>query len=241
MRRRHSRSDAFSSGSQTFGLIEVGGGVRNSPAGARSRIEVVPETPTISVTKPIGGCFLFLLVAVATAAAGQCENFEILAKPNERAAAELVASLGLGPTGQWAAGMVVLNGCGGKPGDAAAAATWFRRAAEQGYAGGQSALGWLYSTGRGVPLNYRAAAQWLRRAAEQGDAFGQRLLGFLYAFGWGVPQDYVVAHQWLNLAAASGDELAREGRDSLAADMTRDQLEAAQRAAREWTALRERN
>ena len=135
--------------------------------------------------------------------------------------------------------MVVLNGCGDTPGDDDAAVTWFRRSAERGFAKGQSALGWMYARGRGVVQDNADAIYWLRRAAEQGDAFGQRLLGLHYVIGQGVPQDSSLAHQWLNLAAARGDDTARAARDGLAVDMTRDQLEAAQRAAREWTPVRE--
>ena len=52
--------------------------------------------------------------------------------------------------------------------DYSAAALWFRKAAEQGYAHAQSNLGALYRGGRGVPEDYTEAVMWFRKAAEQG-------------------------------------------------------------------------
>jgi len=53
-----------------------------------------------------------------------------------------------------------------------------------------------------------------------------------------VPQDFVQAHMWYNLAASdlTGDdrELAAKNRDSLAEEMTSEQIAEAQRLAREW-------
>ena len=44
----------------------------------------------------------------------------------------------------------------------------YRRAAEQGYAGAQSNLGFMYGKGRGVPLDYVQAHMWLNLATKQG-------------------------------------------------------------------------
>ena len=69
------------------------------------------------------------------------------------------------------------------------AVSWFRRAAEQGYAPGQTALGFMYSTGRGVGQNYEAAFQWSLRAANQGNVPAQFNLGNMYRDGRGVARD----------------------------------------------------
>ena len=53
---------------------------------------------------------------------------------------------------------------------------WYRKAAEQGVAEAQRALGCLYLMGAGVPEDSHEAAMWLRRAAEKGDAEAQQLL-----------------------------------------------------------------
>ena len=110
----------------------------------------------------------------------------------------------------------------------------FRLAAEQGDASAQSALGFKYDIGEGVPQDYAEAVRWYRLAAEQGDASAQRGLGFNYATDQGVPQDDVSAHMWLNLAAAAGGAGAREAREMVAQNMTREQIAEAQARAREW-------
>ena len=88
--------------------------------------------------------------------------------------------------------------------------------------------------GQGVAVDEREGVAWYRRAAEQGNSGGQFGLGMAYAIGAGVPQDYVDAHKWLNLAASRGHDRAREQRDNVAGEMTREQLAEAQRRAREW-------
>jgi hypothetical protein len=118
--------------------------------------------------------------------------------------------------------------------DYAAAAKWYRRAAEQGNAGAQYNLGVMYYQGRGVPQDDAAAAKWYRLAAEQDYASAQRNLGVMYYNGQGVPQDYIQAHIWFNLAASEGDDKSREVRDLVAKIMTPDQIAEAQRLAREW-------
>ena len=57
--------------------------------------------------------------------------------------------------------------------DTAAAALWFRKAAEQGDAGAQFQLAALYCTGTGVVRNLTEAVKWYRRSAEQGDRYAQ--------------------------------------------------------------------
>ena len=121
------------------------------------------------------------------------------------------------------------------------AAKWFRRAGDQGDALAQFYLGVMYNEGRGVPQDYAEAAKWYRLAAEQGDAQAQYNLGLSYARGEGVTPDPVAAHMWLNLAAAHfpasdnrGRMAATKNRDSVASEMTSDQLVEAQRRAREW-------
>ncbi len=110
--------------------------------------------------------------------------------------------------------------------------------AEQGDASAQDNLGSMYYNGRGVSQDYKEALRWYRAAAEQGDASAQYGLGFMYYNGQGVPQDYIQAHMWYNLAASdlTGDdrEVAVKNRDSLAENMTSEQIAEAQRLAREW-------
>jgi uncharacterized protein len=125
-----------------------------------------------------------------------------------------------------------------------AAATIFHPLADLGNARAQSYLGFMYSTGRGVPQNYVAAAIWYRRAAEQGDATAQYMLGLMYDKGQGVAQDYIEAHKWLNLATAHAPPKAREYsariRDAVATKMTRGEIGVARKEAVEWAPVFER-
>jgi TPR repeat protein len=90
------------------------------------------------------------------------------------------------------------------------AAFWYRKAAEQGDADAQDALGDLYNSGQGVRRDYAQAAPWYRKAAEQGDADAQDSLGDLYHKGQGVPQDDAQAATWFHKAAEQGDADAQE-------------------------------
>ena len=56
----------------------------------------------------------------------------------------------------------------GVPQDYAAAASWYRKAAEQGYARAQNNLGVMYDNGEGVPQDYVTAHMWFNLAAASG-------------------------------------------------------------------------
>ena len=103
-------------------------------------------------------------------------------------------------TAQFNLGVMYLTGRGVQQ-DYSAAALWFRKAAEQGYALAQSNLGTLYRDGRGVAQDDTEAVMWFRKAADQGDAVAEFLLGNQYAVGKGVPQDYSEAMIWFRRAA----------------------------------------
>ncbi len=87
----------------------------------------------------------------------------------------------------------------------ATAASWYFRAAGQGYAEAQTDLAVMYKFGEGVPLDYAKAASWFRKAADQGNAAAQVNLGVLYEFGQGVTQDDTQSAQWFRKAADQGD------------------------------------
>ena len=103
-----------------------------------------------------------------------------------------------------------------------------RKAAEQGDAGAQANLGFMYDRGWGVPEDDQEAVRWFRKAAEQGAAMAQHNLGVMYSKGEGVLENYVKAYAWLNLAAAQGDESAVKIKDWLRPRMTAEQVAKAQ-------------
>ena len=124
--------------------------------------------------------------------------------------------------------------------DYAAAASWYRKAADQGYAKAQYNLGLVYARSQGVPEDIAAAVSWYRKAADRGDASAQSFLGLMYYNGHGGTLDYVQAHMWFNLVAAKGDAAAVKNRDLIAKKMTPAQIAEAQKLAREWKPKPER-
>ena len=83
---------------------------------------------------------------------------------------------------------------------------WLNKAATQGNALAQYALGTIFlSGGDGIKQDYEEAVKWYNLAAKQGLAFAQISLGNMYAAGEGVTRDYKEAAQWITRAADQGD------------------------------------
>lgn len=94
-------------------------------------------------------------------------------------------------------------------GDNATGLQIYHTLADQGDAAAQAALGIIYATGRGVPINYTEAAKWLRLAANQGFALGEHGLALCYQEGRGVARNYTEAAKWERLAADKGLAIAQ--------------------------------
>ena len=134
----------------------------------------------------------------------------------------------------------------GVPQDRTEAAKWFRKAAEQGNARAQYNLGVMYRKGEGVPQDNTETMKWYRKAAEQGIADAQYFLGVMYDKGEGVSQDRVQSYMWYSLAASRYSdpdvekrEMVVMSRGIVASKMTPEQIEEAQRLAREWKPKKE--
>ena len=103
------------------------------------------------------------------------------------------------------------------------AVKWYRRAAEQGHAGGQYGLGWMYEYGYGgldedeaeSDKWYRSALEGYHRAADAGDADAQFALGRMYDWGKGVAEDEAESDRWWR-RAAEGYRLRAEAGDAYA-------------------------
>ncbi len=123
------------------------------------------------------------------------------------------------------------------PQDLKQAATWYRKAADQGSAAGELHLADLYRDGRGVTRDTVQAAQWYLKAAEQGDVSAQGTLAMLYVMGVGVPKSDGEAYYWLDLAAAvkspKQDQYAAN-RQNVGTRITMDELQAVQERATKW-------
>ncbi len=59
-------------------------------------------------------------------------------------------------------------------------------------------------------------------------------LGLMYCSGREVEVDLVSAHKWFNIAAMRGNQDAKRYRTEISLEMTKAQIAAAQKSAREW-------
>jgi len=109
-----------------------------------------------------------------------------------------------------------------------AATEWFRKAADQGHAGAQYALGQMSEKGLGRPPDLAEATLWYTRSARQGYSQAQLSLGKMYRRGQGVKTDNVEAYKWLKLAQLQGVPGAESEVAACAAVMSKDELSAAE-------------
>ena len=93
--------------------------------------------------------------------------------------------------------------------DFAKGLNWQKKAAEQGLAPAQLALGTNYFIGKGVDKNETEAVKWYRMAADQGYAMAQTSLGDSYRDGKGVDKNETEAVKWYRMAADQGDSIAQ--------------------------------
>ncbi len=71
-------------------------------------------------------------------------------------------------------------------------------------------------------------------SVQQGGADALFQLGLMYCAGRDVDVDLIEAHKWFNLAAMRGNSEAKSYRLELSREMTKKQIAAAQKSAREW-------
>ncbi len=83
-------------------------------------------------------------------------------------------------------------------------------------------------------LRFDTAGADFTEIAASANADGLYELGLIYATGRNGFTDLVAAHKWFNIAAYRGCEAAKHSREEVAAEMSRADIAAAQRAARDW-------
>jgi TPR repeat protein len=71
-------------------------------------------------------------------------------------------------------------------------------------------------------------------SAQGGGADALYELGLMYCSGRDVEPDLVQAHKWFNLAAMRGNGQAKQYRSEIAREMSKKEIAAAQKSAREW-------
>ena len=117
------------------------------------------------------------------------------------------------------------------------AAEWYLKAAERDHSGAQFNLGLLYGKGQGVRRDEAAADMWLRKAAKSGHPEAQYHVGVRQhrASKSGRPPEAsecrIEALTWLLLAMAQGYRGAEPAREFVALEMTRDEVDEAERRA----------
>ena len=74
-------------------------------------------------------------------------------------------------------------------------------------------------------------------SAQGGSTDALYQLGLMYCVGRDVGVNLVEAHKWFNLAALRGNEDAKVYRSEISREMTKKQIAAAQKSAREWLKL----
>jgi TPR repeat protein len=124
------------------------------------------------------------------------------------------------------------KGLGVSRANAAEAAKWYRKAAEQGVVEAQNVLG---NQARQAH-NYTEAVKWYNLAAVRGLASAQYWLGISYQYGQGFEhKDSVEAYKWFSLSAQNGYEPANTALEDLPRlfGMTAEQVAVGKRRASE--------
>ncbi len=85
----------------------------------------------------------------------------------------------------------------------------FSLLANQGDTMAQNFLGFMYITGKGVPINSDTSLLWYRKAADQGCAHAEFSLGYEYFYGHGVGKSYDMAYHWYRKSADKGNSSAQ--------------------------------
>ena len=93
-------------------------------------------------------------------------------------------------------------------GDYVEAFRYYRQAAEAGDTAAMTRVGWMYSSGRGVPEDQGQAMAWYRKAADKHEATGMYNVGVMYALGRSVPRDDGQAVSWYRKGAEAGSDNA---------------------------------
>lgn len=119
------------------------------------------------------------------------------------------------------------------------AVVWYCRSAVGGDRAAISNLGYMRFNGLGISRNKRKALMWSRMAAALDDARGQYRLGQNYMRGAYVQKDLEKAYLWLTLAHLHSFKYDRDAAlflDDIEQQLTPDQIEAGDKAVKQWKA-----
>ena len=105
--------------------------------------------------------------------------------------------------------------------------------AQQGDPAAQFNLAQMYRLGNSGTKDYVRAIKWYRRSAAKGSEKAQFNLGLMYYFSQGTGQNLIKAHMWLNISAMAGMDNAVKYRNTVAKEMTTQQVQKAMDLAKD--------
>lgn len=110
---------------------------------------------------------------------------------------------------------------------------WYQKAAALDFPEALYNLGIMYEYGQAATRDYAKAQEYYLMAAEKGEPSSQFAMGLIYDKGLGVERDPVLAYMWWDITG-KGHIHAEHNRDSLAEEMTPEQISEARRLAAKW-------
>jgi TPR repeat protein len=113
---------------------------------------------------------------------------------------------------------------------------WFKMSALQGSRYAQIKIGDIYVKGDGITRSYEEAIKWYRLAALKDDKSAQTKLASSYLKSSDLPNDILNAYMWFTIAASEIDSEALATRELVSSKLTLQEMEQAQRMARECMA-----
>ena len=143
------------------------------------------------------------------------------------------------PNAQVDLGNLYMRGLGVEQ-DYGIAYEWYAKAAHQGHATGQNKLALMLYYGLGIKENHTEAASWFLKAAEQGDPAAAMVVAELYDKGDGVPASKINAYVWFSIAADLGKEDALNQRETLANQLSPNDLNNALTRLSVWRGQQEK-
>ena len=165
-----------------------------------------------SSMRVVVGGMAFALNVVSSAAAGPVDTAKALWLRGDCASAfrtvKPLAEQG-DPAAQQLLSGIYGAGCPGLLKDALSMIYWLRQAADQGFVGAETDLGFLFDQQDPVHQDLLQSLFWFRKAADQGDALAQWVFAIRYEKGHGAPRDLTQALYCYRKAADQNEDVAK--------------------------------
>jgi TPR repeat protein len=84
------------------------------------------------------------------------------------------------------------------------AINWYYLGADKNHPGSQYELGYMFTHGQGVSVDYKLGMEWYLKADSNGDINAADQIGYSYAKGRGVRIDNIAAFKWIRKAVDNG-------------------------------------